>query len=170
MQAAVEEEEVEDEGRGRGRGARNIERESSSRDLDPESCTTAQPSIENNSDPGLVMDNGSESKESVKENNRVSDTTNQPERNFDLNAEVNDNEGAKAAAAAAAAAAATATATTTTTSSAPGSSAETAAAETNHEEYPGWSLSEMDKMAIDPLQLAQLGKGLDEEEDYDEEG
>lgn len=111
------------------------------------------------------MDNGSESKESVKENNRVSDATNQPERNFDLNAEVNDSEDAKAAAAAAAAAAAT-----TTTTSAPSSSVEPAA-ETNHEEYPGWSLSEMDKMVIDPLQLAQLSKRLDEEEeDYDEEG
>jgi hypothetical protein len=113
------------------------------------------------------MDNGSESKESVKENNRVSDATNQPERNFDLNAEVNDSEDAKAAAAPAAAAATT---TTTTTTSAPSSSVEPAA-ETNHEEYPGWSLSEMDKMVIDPLQLAQLSKRLDEEEeDYDEEG
>jgi hypothetical protein len=112
------------------------------------------------------MDNGSESKESVKENNRVSDATNQPERNFDLNAEVNDSEDAKAAAAPAAAA----TTTTTTTTSAPSSSVEPAA-ETNHEEYPGWSLSEMDKMVIDPLQLAQLSKRLDEEEeDYDEEG
>jgi hypothetical protein len=118
------------------------------------------------------MDNGSESKESVKENNRVSDATNQPERNFDLNAEVNDSEDAKAAAAPAAAApaAAAATTTTTTTTSAPSSSVEPAA-ETNHEEYPGWSLSEMDKMVIDPLQLAQLSKRLDEEEeDYDEEG
>jgi hypothetical protein len=113
------------------------------------------------------MDNGSESKESVKENNRVSDATNQPERNFDLNAEVNDSEDAKAAAAPAAAATTT---TTTTTTSAPSSSVEPAA-ETNHEEYPGWSLSEMDKMVIDPLQLAQLSKRLDEEEeDYDEEG
>jgi hypothetical protein len=102
----------------------------------------------------------------VKENNRVSDATNQPERNFDLNAEVNDSEDAKAAAAPAAAA----TTTTTTTTSAPSSSVEPAA-ETNHEEYPGWSLSEMDKMVIDPLQLAQLSKRLDEEEeDYDEEG
>lgn len=49
------------------------------------------------------------------------------------------------------------------------SSAETAT-EAKHEEYPGWSLSEMDRMAIDPVQLAQLNSRIDEEEDYDEEG
>lgn len=43
--------------------------------------------------------------------------------------------------------------------------------EVKHEEIPGWSLSEMEKMAIDPIQLANLNRGLDEEEeDYDEEG
>lgn len=37
------------------------------------------------------------------------------------------------------------------------------------EEFPG--LSEMDRMAIDPVHLAQLSSRLDEdEEDYDEEG
>lgn len=37
------------------------------------------------------------------------------------------------------------------------------------EEYP--TLSEIDRMAIDPVHLAQLGSRLDdEEEDYDEEG
>lgn len=46
-----------------------------------------------------------------------------------------------------------------------------APADTKGEEYPGWSLSEMDGMAIDPLQIAQLNSRLDdEEEDYDEEG
>ena len=38
------------------------------------------------------------------------------------------------------------------------------------EEYPGWSLSDMEKMAIDPIQLANLSKRIDEDmEDYDEE-
>lgn len=38
------------------------------------------------------------------------------------------------------------------------------------EEYPGWSFSDMEKMAIDPLQLANLSKRIDEDmEDYDEE-
>jgi len=123
------------------------------------------------------MDNGSESKESVKENNIASDAASQAERNFDLNAEVNDSEDAKAAAAPAATTAAAAPSAATAaaapaaaTAAAPSLSAEPAA-ETNHEEYPGWSLSEMDKMAIDPLKLAQLSTRLDEEEeDYDEEG
>lgn len=38
------------------------------------------------------------------------------------------------------------------------------------EEYPGWSLSDMEKMAIDPIQLASLHNRIDEDmEDYDEE-
>lgn len=38
------------------------------------------------------------------------------------------------------------------------------------EEYPGWSLSDMEKMAIDPIQLASLNNRIDEDmEDYDEE-
>jgi hypothetical protein len=38
------------------------------------------------------------------------------------------------------------------------------------DEYPGWSLSDMEKMAIDPIQLANLNKRIDEDmEDYDEE-
>ena len=36
------------------------------------------------------------------------------------------------------------------------------------EEYPGWSLSEIEKMAIDPIELANLNRGIDEE-DYDED-
>jgi hypothetical protein len=41
----------------------------------------------------------------------------------------------------------------------------------HHEEIPGWSLSDVDKMAIDSMQLAQLGTRMDEDdEDYDEEG
>ena len=38
------------------------------------------------------------------------------------------------------------------------------------DEYPGWSSSDMDKMSIDPIQLANLSKRVDEDmEDYDEE-
>lgn len=44
----------------------------------------------------------------------------------------------------------------------------TASAETKPEEYPGWSISDLGN--IDPMQLASMGKRLDEdEEDYDEE-
>lgn len=116
---------------------------------------------------------GSDQKEMLKEDMIVSDGANASERNFDLNADVNDNEDTKAAGATAttattATSTATATATATTVVD---SSSSVPTTETNHEEYPGWSVSEMDKMAIDPLQLAQLGTRLDEEEeDYDEEG
>ncbi|CAI8584804.1 unnamed protein product [Vicia faba] len=37
----------------------------------------------------------------------------------------------------------------------------------HHEEIPGWSLSEVDKMAIDTMQLAQRME--EDDEDYDEE-
>ena len=108
------------------------------------------------------MDNGSEVKELSKENIATADGANPAARSFDLNANVDDNEDTKATAAAATAAAAAA--------AAPASSAGPTT-ETRHEEYPGWSLSDVDKMAIDPLQLAHLSKRLDEEdEDYDEEG
>lgn len=113
------------------------------------------------------MDNGSEAKELSKENIATTDGANTAARSFDLNANVDDNEDTKAAAAAATAAAAAAAAAP---AAAPASSAGPTT-ETRHEEYPGWSLSDVDKMAIDPLQLAHLSKRLDEEdEDYDEEG
>ncbi|XP_076899129.1 uncharacterized protein LOC143552907 [Bidens hawaiensis] len=39
------------------------------------------------------------------------------------------------------------------------------------DEYPSWSLAEVEKMAIDPVKLANLNSRVDEdEEDYDEEG
>lgn len=105
------------------------------------------------------MDNSSEAKELSKENVTVTDGSNPTARNFDLNANVDDNDDRKAAAAAAAAAAAVAHASSAGPTT-----------ETRHEELPGWSLSDMDKMAIDPLQLAHLSSRLDEEEeDYDEE-
>ena len=42
--------------------------------------------------------------------------------------------------------------------------------ETNHEEYAGWPLYDMDKMRIDPLKLSSLNTRIEEEEeDYDNE-
>lgn len=39
------------------------------------------------------------------------------------------------------------------------------------DEFPGWSLADVEKMAIDHVQLANLSSRVDEdEEDYDEEG
>lgn len=100
------------------------------------------------------MENGSEAKEFSKENIAVADGANPAARNFDLNAHVDENEGTKTTAAAAA----------PTSIAGPST-------ETRHEELPGWSLSDVDKMAIDPLHLAHLSTRLDEEEeeDYDEE-
>ncbi|XP_011090215.1 dr1-associated corepressor-like isoform X1 [Sesamum indicum] len=40
-----------------------------------------------------------------------------------------------------------------------------------HEDIPGWSIEDVERMAIGPVQLANLNRGIDEEEeDYDEEG
>jgi hypothetical protein len=42
--------------------------------------------------------------------------------------------------------------------------------ELKHEEVPGWSLEDIEKMDINPVQLANLNTRIDEEEeDYDEE-
>ncbi|KAI4304770.1 hypothetical protein MLD38_040241 [Melastoma candidum] len=51
-----------------------------------------------------------------------------------------------------------------------GSSADMTVEEKHGEEYPGWSLSDAEKMAIDPLRLANFGSMVEyEEDDYDEE-
>ena len=142
-------------GRGRGRGARTTEREPVHHETESEPSTSLQQSSKPNINPAdVAVDNVSESKDLLKENVSVPDESDPTVQNFDLNADVvHENEDTKAAAAAAQA-----------SSTAPTS-------ETKHEEYPGWSLSDVDKMAIDPLQLAQLSKRLDEdEENYDEEG
>ncbi|KAL0437145.1 UNVERIFIED_CONTAM: Dr1-associated corepressor [Sesamum radiatum] len=40
-----------------------------------------------------------------------------------------------------------------------------------HEDIPGWSIEDVERMAIGPVQLANLNRSIDdEEEDYDEEG
>lgn len=98
------------------------------------------------------MDSGSESKEIPKEQNiAVPVESTDSLRNIDLNAITNENDDKKASAAADA-------------------SVPEPPTESKHEEIPGWSLSDVDKMAIDSLQLAQLGRPLEEEEeDYDEE-
>lgn len=91
------------------------------------------------------MDN-SETKESPKENNVIEGVVSDS-RNFDLNAGVDANSEK--------------TAPVPTTAPPP--------PDVKGEEFPG--LSEMDRMAIDPVHLAPLSSRLDEEEeDYDEEG
>jgi len=52
----------------------------------------------------------------------------------------------------------------------PTSSSAKSMSEEKHDEYPGWSLSNMEQMTIDPIQLANINGSYDEdEEDYDEE-
>lgn len=100
------------------------------------------------------MDEDLESKEMPKENVNVSDGGNPAVQTVHTNAEMGENIDKSSNAAAAA----------TAPSSSVGPS------EGKNEDYPGWPLSEMDRMAFDPLHLAQLNKRLDEEEeDYDEE-
>lgn len=98
-------------------------------------------------------ENGSELKESRKENTVVpGEEGSQSLTNVDLNSKTNENVGKNAG--------------TTAHASEP-----EPATETEHEDIPGWSISDIDKMAIDSMQLVQLGRRLEEEEeDYDEEG
>lgn len=97
-----------------------------------------------NQDPER-LNNGSEP-EKLKENSLVEKSAEVAVRNFDLNVDLNENYDSSAP----------------TMKPAP---------EMKHEEYPGWSISDMEKMAIDPIQLATLNQRIDdEEEDYDEEG
>jgi hypothetical protein len=100
----------------------------------------------------MAIDNGPESKE----NNTVHEESTQSLRNIDLNASIHENEDKNN------------TSMATTQASLPEPAAAT---DMQHEEIPGWSLPDVDKMAIDTLQLAaNLGNRIEEEEDYDEEG
>lgn len=128
--------------------------------MEIEPTTVVQPVSRTNTEHGAPIEDSSEPKEATKENSAENDGTNPAARNFDLNADVDETNDAKAMATTSSAAAVVGTATTPVA---------TASVETKTEEYPGWSLSEMER--IDPLQLAHLSKRIDEdEEDYDEEG
>lgn len=94
------------------------------------------------------MDESSELKSP--KDHKVNDTVSSDSRNIDLNAGVDDKSEKPVSVPAA----------STSTGPTP---------DVKSEEYPG--LSEMDRMAIDPAHLAQLGSRVDDdEEDYDEEG
>lgn len=98
------------------------------------------------------MDNNSKSSEPLTEDVKVVEGGSDS-RNFDLNAGVDEGSDKMAS---------TATAVVASTTS-------TGPSDAKGEEYPG--IAEVDRMAIDPVHLAQLGSRLDEEEeDYDEEG
>ncbi|KAE9593917.1 putative transcription factor Hap3/NF-YB family [Lupinus albus] len=140
-------------GRGRGRGARTIARETHHQQFESEPFTFVQPSSKDVPNTSMAIDNGPESKELLsKENIAVPEENTQPLLNIDLNANLNEIEDKNGSAA------------TQASLSEP-------ATETKHEEIPGWSLADVEMMAIDTMQLANLGSGQDyDEEDYDEEG
>lgn len=131
-------------GRGRGRPRRAVDREITLNEKcedDPDSS----PEHTGKQNSGAErLGNSVEVKESKE--NIVSSSANAAVQHLDLNANLDENGDTSAA---------------VTSISRP---------EIKYEEYPGWSLSDMDKMAIDPNQLGQLNGKIDEEEDYDEEG
>lgn len=74
-------------------------------------------------------------------------------RNFDLNIDLNENGDS-----------------TSILNGAPSDSATKLSPEMKHEDIPGWSLDDVQRMASDPTQFAILNGTIDEEdEDYDEE-
>ena len=140
--------------RGRGRGGRTLERDTA-RHHDKFEDDPDMSKYNDQYDQTLETLHDRAEPEQPKEN--VSGDTNAeaPIRNFDLNVDLNENGDS-----------------TTPSASVPvASPAKSAIPELKHEEYPGWSLAEMERMAIDPIQLANLNRRIDEEdEDYDEEG
>lgn len=127
-----------------------MDRESSRHENEPEFSSSIQKCTKQISSPGSRADTlaGLESPKDV----NIGDGAN-VSRNFDLNHGLEDGVDK-----------------TATTVREPPSTSSAGPSDAKGEEYPGWSLSEMDRMAIDPLQIAHLNSRLDEEEeDYDEE-
>jgi len=107
-----------------------------------EKQTQSNESMENVSSP-----------EEVKQTSPVSKPTQVSIRNFDLNMDPDENMDLLAS-----------------PTPVPTSSSAKSMSEEKHDEYPGWSLSDMEQMTIDPIQLANINGRIDEdEEDYDEE-
>lgn len=140
-------------GRGRGRGSRTLQRESFVQ------CEKLE------DDPDISNQNGKNQKEHLERSNNVvaaaaadSRTTGGKDAdksviNFDLNVQLNENGDS-----------------TLTLAGDPSDSLKKPSPDTIHEDIPGWSLDNMESLAIDPVQLANLNRGMDEEEDYDEGG
>lgn len=130
-----------------------MERETSHQQVESETCTSMQQSSKDVPNTNMVIDNGPESKELSKENVAAHEESTQSLRDIDLNCNLDENEDKN-----------------NTSIATQASLPEPAATEIQHEEIPGWSLSDVDKMAIDTIQFANLGsRQEEEEEDYDEE-
>ncbi|XP_010906413.1 uncharacterized protein [Elaeis guineensis] len=146
-------------GRGRGRGARGVhgvDRDGAHYDkYEDDPGTSPQHSDRPPHMKSEIMDDSLSARES-KETTVSNSNTGAAVRNFDLNLDLDENGD-------------TSTATASATATATATSFETDH-EMKHEECPGWSLADMDKMAIDPIQFALSNRRLDEEEeDYDNE-
>ncbi|KAG4962058.1 hypothetical protein AAZX31_14G037400 [Glycine max] len=137
-------------GRGRGRGIRTADQEMGSHaKCEDDSHVLKQ---NDNHQSNESMENASEPAE-VKQSFPVSKPTEVCIRNFDLNLDPDEDMDSL-----------------DTPTSVQASSSAKSVSEEKHEEYPGWPLSDMEKMTIDPIQLANINGRIDEdEEDYDEE-
>ncbi|CAN4120062.1 unnamed protein product [Withania somnifera] len=148
-------------GKGRGRGARSVEKADSN--VHREKFEDPAADVSHQKDDEKPKQNDERMVDYVAEP-AAADSKNisaakcpevVPTRNFDLNIDLNES----------------VESIPIPSEAAPLSSTAPQPPEVKHEEIPGWSLSELEKMDIDPIQLANLNKGLDEEEeDYDEEG
>ncbi|KAL4335880.1 hypothetical protein GQ457_07G043170 [Hibiscus cannabinus] len=137
-------------GRGHGRGSRTVGRETAADcgkfedELDISYSEEEHTLSFDRHRPADVVES-----DELKKRNPVGKNIEAPVWNFDLNADLDENGDSITSVAAA----------SPITNDIPG----------NKEEYPGWSLSEIEKMAIDPIEIANLNRGIDDE-DYDEEG
>ncbi|XP_010031686.2 dr1-associated corepressor [Eucalyptus grandis] len=139
-------------GRGRGRGGRASEGDATVQNekFEVDGDVPQQDNLNQDLEGTENGDHLNESKDSIP----TPRSAEPPVRNFDLNVDLDENGDSKSILA-----------------SGPTSISAAPDAGFKHEEYPGWSLSEVEKMAIDPIQLANLNRGMDEDdEDYDEEG
>lgn len=94
-----------------------------------------------------------ERKDNVISDNKTKENAQVSVRDFDLNVDLDENGDLKDAVAAA-----------------PASLGAESHNEMKHEEFHGWSLLEMKKMAMNPMQLASLNGMMEDDDDYDEEG
>lgn len=155
--------------RGRGRGRGSAEREPPQIDVEPESRTSL---IQQSGKQGLNLqgesDTNLESSKSMKGELAVGDGATTGGRDFDLNAGLDEN--TEKVSDALDGGAALQPPTPPPPQPLPGCSSSAEPVELKQEDYLGLSLSEMDRMAIDTHNLAQINSRLEEEdEDYDEE-
>lgn len=91
-------------------------------------------------------------KDSMIVDNELKETAQAPVLNFDLNMDLDENGDLK-----------------DSVSAAPADLGADSDHEVKHEEVHGWSFSEVERMAVDTMQLTNLSRTIGEDEDYDEE-